>query len=234
MGLPFWYPPVLTYHRVLPGGGSDTPTLTPDGFRRQVEILATRWHPIPLANLVGWLEGKQRLPPKAVVITFDDGTEDTFTYAYPILARYQVPATVFLIVGSIGHPGYLNWEQVQQMRREGLSFGSHGLTHDYLPSLPLEQARQSLAESLRVLRKNGVPTEFASYPAGGFTPEIAAAAREEGYRAVCTTNRGLRRLPVDRWALRRITAHESAGSPAGMWLHCCGYYGLNRKPRPPS
>lgn len=229
-----WYPPILAYHRILPGGGAESPTLTPEGFRRQVEILATRWRPIPLSTLVSWLEGKTRLPAKAVVLTFDDGTDDTFTYAYPILARYQVPATVFLIVGSIGEPGYLEWEQIHQMRREGFTFGSHGLTHDYLPSLPPEKARRSLAESLQTLRRHKVPAEFASYPAGGFTPEIAAIAREEGYRAACTTNRGLGRFPIDRWALRRVTAHESAGSQAGMWLHCCGYYGLNRRLRPPS
>lgn len=228
-----WYPPILAYHRVVPAGGSETPTLTPESFRRQVEILATRWHPISLSALAGWLEGKQHLPPRAVAITFDDGTEDTFTHAFPVLGRFQVPATVFLIVGSIGHPGYLSWEQIHQMRREGFSFGSHGLTHDYLPSLPLERARRSLADSLRVLHENRVVAEFASYPAGGFTPEIAAAAREAGYRAACTTNRGLHRFPADRWALRRITMHEDAGSALGMWIRCSGYYGLNRRLRPP-
>lgn len=231
---PLWYPPILAYHRIFSAGGSETPTLTPEDFRRQVEILATRWHPIPLSALAGWLEGKARLPAKAVVITFDDGTEDAFHYAYPILARRQVPATVFLIAGSVGHPGYLTWDHIHQMRREGFTFGSHGLTHDYLPSLSLEQARRSLAESFILLKKNGVQPEFLSYPAGGFTPEIAALAREAGYRAACTTNRGVRRFPVDRWALRRITMHESAGSPAAMWLRCSGYYGLNRRLRPPS
>ncbi len=229
-----WYPPILAYHRILPSGGRDSPTLTPESFRQQVQILATRWRPVPLSALVSWLEGKARLPARAVAITFDDGTDDTFTYAYPILARHQVPATVFLIVGSVGRPGYLTWEQVRRMRRDGFGFGSHGLTHDYLPALPPEQARISLSESLRALRENGVPAEFASYPAGGFTPEIAATAREEGCRAAFTTNRGLRRFPIDRWALRRITMHESAGSPTGMWLRCSGYYGLNRRLRPPS
>lgn len=229
-----WYPPILGYHRVLPSGGADTPTLTPESFRRQAEIIAARWRPISLATLVDSLEGKCRLKPRSVVVTFDDGTDDTFHHAYPILARLRVPATVFLIAGSIGQPDYLNWEQIKQMSGEGFTFGSHGLTHDYLPSLPLEQARRSLAEARKLLKKNGLAADLLSYPAGGFTPDIQGIAREEGYRAACTTNRGLRRLPIDRWALRRVTAHESAGSPAGMWLHCCGWYGINRKPRPPS
>lgn len=229
-----WYPPVLTYHRVLPEAAADSPTLTPESFRRQVELLATRWRPVTLSTLVGSLEGKSRLPKKAVVLTFDDGTDDTFDYAYPILGRHQVPATVFLIVGSIGKPGYLTWDQVRRMQKEGFTFGSHGMTHDYLPSLTLEQARRSLADSLKVLRKNGVPAEFASYPAGGYTPDIQGIVREEGCRAACTTNRGLRRLPVDRFAIRRVTMHESAGSPAGMWLCCSGWHGINRKLRSPS
>ena len=234
MKLPFWYPPILVYHRVHPDLRSDTPSLSPETFEQQMGLLAQRWKPISLSDLVQALEGKAPLPHRAVVITFDDGTEDNFTYAFPILSRYRIPATLFMIAGNLGRAGFLNIEQALKIQREGISFGSHTLNHDYLPSLPIEQARRSLLESKRILQEAGLSVEFLSYPAGGFTQLILEAVTQAGYRAACTTNRGLRRFPVNRWALRRITMHSTATSALELWVRCSGYYGFNRRLRPPS
>jgi len=231
---PIWYPPILSYHRVHPKPASDTPTVTPEVFDRQMQILASRWRPIPLTTLVDWLEGKGPLPRRAVVVTFDDGEENLFTHAFPILKRHRIPATLFMIASHVGLENSLSADQIDRMRHEGITIGSHGLTHDYLPSFPLMRVLNDLKESRRLLERPGFPVEFLSYAGGGFTPEIAAAAREAGFRAACTTNRGLRRFPIDRWALRRITMHRNVTSPLGIWLRCFGYSGLNRRLRPPT
>lgn len=234
MPFPFWYPPILAIHRVFPGPVLDTPALTPEQFERQVSLVARHWNPIPFDELASALEGKKSLPRRGVLLTFDDGTEDTFLHAFPILARHRIPATVFMIAGNVGKPGSLNIVQIQTMLRQGITLGSHTLNHDYLPSLPAHLARDSLTESKRMLERLGTTVEFLSYPGGGYTPEIAQMAKEAGYRAACTTNRGTRRLPVDRWALRRIPLHESTGTRLGMTLRCSGYYGINRRLRKPA
>ena len=229
----FWYPPILTYHRISPKASADTPTLEPSQFERQMEILATHWRPIPLDQLVESLEEKLPLPKRSVVVTFDDGTEDFFAHAFPILSRARVPATVFLIVGNIDGAGFLRRSEIQKMLQANISFGSHTLAHEYLPSLPLASAEETLSVSKQLLQEIGVPAKHLSYPAGGFNAQIAKIARMVGYRSACTTNRGYRRFPIDLWALRRISMHAKASSIPGMWLSCSGYSGLNRRLRSP-
>lgn len=234
MRSPLWYPPILVYHRVHPETSRETPSITPDELNRQMRILVQRWVPAALPTLVRALGGKGTFPPRGVVVTFDDGTEDAYRYAFPVLARYRIPATVFLIAAQVGRPGSLDPKQMAEMERTGVRFGSHTLGHDYLPSLSAEQAAESLRASKgRIEEALGHAVEFLSYPAGGYTAEVIEAAQKAGYQAACTTNRGYRRFPPDRWALRRVAMHAGAGSSAGMWLRCCGYYGLNRRLRSP-
>ena len=212
----------------------DTPTLPPEIFEKQMGILHARWRPIPLMEMVERLEKGQPLDRRAAVVTFDDGTEDTFTHAFPILEKYQIPATVFVIAGNIGQAGCLQPDQIGKMRKGGIEIGSHTLHHAYLPSLTAEQVREQLAGSRQKLEALGGTVKSLSYPAGGFTRQVIEEARRAGYQAACTTNRGFQRFPVDRWALRRITVHSSVRSTGSLWIRCCGYYGLNRRLRPPA
>ncbi len=236
----WWYPPILAYHRIHPDADPKTPTVSPEAFEKQMEILAQRWKPVPLSAVAESLEGGKPLPARAVAVTFDDGTEDNFLLATPILARYQIPATVFVITGQIGRPGYLSADQIRQMAKGGISFGSHGVDHEYFPSLAQVDLERILSESKRAIERllnrdasRNVPISL-SYPGGGYTASIMSAAKRCGYRGACATNRGFRRFPPDRWAMRRITMHEETTTPAAMWLRCCGYYGINRRLRAPA
>jgi peptidoglycan/xylan/chitin deacetylase (PgdA/CDA1 family) len=227
-----WYPPILTYHRVHPESLTGTLTVAPGTFEKQMALLAHRWKPVSLLDLVNWIEGKMSLPRRAVVVTFDDGTEDNFTHAFPILSKYRIPATIFLNPGSNTF-NRLKLDQIIQMHDNGITFGSHTYSHSYLPSLSLEQVYQELRKSKEWLEKLIRPIEFLSYPVGGFTSEIVNIARKVGYRAACTTNRGLKRHPINPWALRRLTMHNGATSSFGMFIRCFGYYGINRRIRHP-
>ena len=228
-----WHPPILAYHRVHPDGATDTPTIRPEIFEKQMAMLAQRWKPVTLLDLVIRMEEDQPFDRREVAVTFDDGTEDNFTHAYPILKRHRVPATIFMITDNIGRPGFLNKNQIAEMAEQGITFGSHTEHHAYLPKLPIDRVREELIGSRKKLQALGLAAELFSYPAGGFSKEIAQAAQDAGYRSACTTNRGFQRFPVDRWALRRITMHANATTALGIWLRCCGFYGLNRRLRSP-
>ncbi|MBI1953034.1 MAG: polysaccharide deacetylase family protein [Candidatus Omnitrophica bacterium] len=232
--LPYRYPPILTYHRLDPVRRTDTPTLTPQAFERQMEWLAKGWKVISMADLASGLEGKRRLSGRSVVITFDDGTEDNHRYAFPVLKRLGLPALIFVITDNIGKPGFLNADQILEMERGGISFGSHTSGHAYLPEKTLESVQQELTVSKAKLESLlGKPVEFLSYPGGGYCLRIAQLAREAGYRAACTTNRGYRRRPVDLFALRRITAHSWERSRLGFHLRLSGFYDWTRRLRNP-
>ena len=74
------------------------------------------------------------MPRSTVVITFDDGYEDNYYFAYPVLKRYNFPATIFVIVDTIGEEGYLNFAQVKELASsEIIDIGSHALSGNYLP-----------------------------------------------------------------------------------------------------
>jgi len=185
-------------------------------------------------ELVDSLERGEPLSRPGVVVTFDDGTEDHFTYAFPVLRQYRIPATIFMITEGIGRPGFLNLEQIRIMSQEGISFGSHTLRHAYLPSLPMDRVKDELQLSRRRLEEMGLSVEALSYPGGGYTEDVIRQVQEAGYRAACTTNRGTERFPPNRWALRRISMHRGASSSLGMWIRCCGLHGINHRLRAPA
>jgi len=214
--------PILMYHRVVPAiHGSDPYSMcvTTAQFEQQMRFLKERgYRPILLDELA---EGRQP-GGKRVVITIDDGYRDTFTHAFPILRKYGLSATVFLVSSSLGGPN--DWDRdkakiedvpllalsdVREMQRYGISFGSHSVTHRPLPDLTAQEARQeialsrdSLSESLRV-----DVTAF-SFPFGRSTPALREMVREAGYTAAC----GIEQRDHSLFNLSRIDVARSNGS----------------------
>jgi peptidoglycan/xylan/chitin deacetylase (PgdA/CDA1 family) len=100
---------VLAYHRVLPVEHDDSYPLdlelvsaTPAQFERQMAHLRQHYNLVSLHDVVVHMDGGPPLPPAAVAVTFDDGFNDTHRYAFPILRRYSIPATVFVTTGYVG------------------------------------------------------------------------------------------------------------------------------------
>jgi peptidoglycan/xylan/chitin deacetylase (PgdA/CDA1 family) len=92
---------ILVYHRVNDQGDSFFPAVPMDQFAAQMEYLAANCFPCPLEEAVQRLKHND-LPERAVVVTFDDGYRDNYQYAWPILRRFRIPATIFLAAGAIG------------------------------------------------------------------------------------------------------------------------------------
>jgi peptidoglycan/xylan/chitin deacetylase (PgdA/CDA1 family) len=107
---------VINYHRIddphRPGFDSFKPNVsaTPQDFERQMEYLAKWFHVVSLKDLTAWLDGHKDLPPYAALITFDDGYLDNYTYAFPILRKYNFPALIFLTTGHIGTDAPFYWD----------------------------------------------------------------------------------------------------------------------------
>jgi len=230
-------PAILGYHAVretIPATvphDQVAPVITARSFRRQVEYLVRRrYRVVSLEALCEAIHAGRPLR-RTVAITFDDGDAGVAQHAWPILREHGLPAAVFVVVEAVGRPaGWLRWEQLQAMSRQGLTVGSHTVHHAYLPSLPRDQVLHELRESKRLLEAQlQQPVRYLSYPAGGFTPAIQAAAREAGYAAALTTNRGPRRRTPDLFALRRISMHDGAEAPWSMWAKTSGYYHAFRR-----
>ncbi|HUY83181.1 MAG TPA: polysaccharide deacetylase family protein [Steroidobacteraceae bacterium] len=99
---------VLAYHRVMPADALETypfdPELisaTPAQFAWQMEYIRRTLNPVSLEQVLAHLDGKAALPPRALAVTFDDGFADTYRYAFPILKRFSIPATIFVTTGNV-------------------------------------------------------------------------------------------------------------------------------------
>lgn len=125
---------VLEYHHIDPTESEYT--ITPDTFQKHLEALkANHYHVISMKEFVDFLNGKSSVPPDSVVLTFDDGYESFYKYAYPALKQQKMTATNFIIVNYLGtNPGtpFLNWDEIQTMKNDGFDFYSHTYnSHDF-------------------------------------------------------------------------------------------------------
>jgi len=218
--------PIFYYHRV--GVSTDTlsPSISQVAFQRQMCFLSRGGRAVSLETLVATWASDHRTLPKKSAVTFDDGYGDVYTHAFPILESFRIPTTVFLIVDAIGKQDFLTWPQVREMSKKGVSFGSHTRTHRYLPSLSSEKAlHEEIVDSKKILEDQlGEPVSFLSYPLGGYTNAAKEKAKEAGYRAAFTTNRGHVRHREDLYAVTRIKMTERSSSYWVLQAKTSGYY----------
>src|SRR5665647_414113 len=98
-----------------------------------------------------FFETPQTLSSRPIVLTFDDGYQDAYDTAFPILKKYQMTGMFYLIVNKVGTPGYLTWDEIAWMQEEGMSFGSHTLSHPDLRKLSKIDLEKELRESKKIL-----------------------------------------------------------------------------------
>lgn len=129
----------LMYHEVTPGQ-KDKQSLDASKFEEQLKLMkASGFQWITMNQYVDFVRHAKPVPPNAVLMTFDDGYESFYDDVYPLLLKYHVPATSFLIVNTIDNPKHvgipkLSWEQVQTMHQSGVDFYSHSFdSHVYAP-----------------------------------------------------------------------------------------------------
>jgi peptidoglycan/xylan/chitin deacetylase (PgdA/CDA1 family) len=213
--------PILMYHKINPSpmAGGFGLRVTPGKFERQMRYLKTSgFHTVSLADLAQHFNQGKPLPARPVVITFDDGYLDNYTYAFPILKNYNMTATIFVVADTIGGINSFDynagrqplnrmagWKELKAMARSGITIGSHTLTHPHLAEVDPESARREIAESRKKLERGlGRKVEVFCYSYGSYNYAIAGMVRESGYVAAVTTGQGLGRQEDDPFTLKRI------------------------------
>lgn len=224
--------PILMYH-AIGGDKSSTLHVTPGNFSRQMKFLRDNGYSvISLDDLVDGIKSGKQFVPKTVAITFDDGFEDNYLYAFPVLAKYDMPVIIFLITGYAGErEGYVSWDQVRLMMDNDIDFGGHTRNNVYLPAL---QDTRRLWEEVKGCREDikdhtGKEAEYFCYPTGGFNEKVKTAVKNAGYKGACTTNRGFDRRNRDVYELNRVKVTNSDTTrPFHFRAKLSGYYNVFR------
>jgi peptidoglycan/xylan/chitin deacetylase (PgdA/CDA1 family) len=210
--------PVLMYHVIAPappGAKYAGLWVSPDAFRAQVDALAKAGYTAVTLDQVldGW-EGKPTLPPKPVVLTFDDGYLSQGKDAGAILAARGWPGVLYLAWHNLGTPGGITRSRIKTMIKAGWEIDAHSVTHPDLTTLDAPRLRAEVAGSREKIRQAfGVPVNGFCYPAGRFDPTVEQAVRDAGYRSATTELPGRASPSQDRFALSRIRVN-AGDSPA--------------------
>jgi peptidoglycan/xylan/chitin deacetylase (PgdA/CDA1 family) len=191
--------PVLLYHHLQTlkaNAGTDweDSTVTPQAFEEQMAYLAAHnFHSTSVADLIAYLEQGRPLPENPVIITFDDGWEETYTVGFPILRKYGLSATFFIPANWVENlDGTLSWAQIEEMDRAGMEIGSHTMTHPYLIKSTPEMLTWELENSKARLEKHtSKPVIALAYPFGLYDDNVIQQTKAAGYRAAFTIEPGL-------------------------------------------
>lgn len=210
--------PILMYHYIRPDPGPGDPigrnlSVSPEVFAEQMAWLAREgFTPITLGELADVRARRRALPPKPIVLTFDDGYRDFYDAALPVLRQHGFKATLFVITGMVDQPPYVTWDMIAEMDNSGLiEIGSHTVWHHQLPSLGDAQLRAEVGDSKHVLEDRlGHPVRTFCYPVGRVDGRSAAAVREAGYEIAVTTQGGWATAEHDSMLLPRVRIHGGA------------------------
>lgn len=204
--------PILVYHyiefvRDPMDSTRRSLNIIPPVFEMQLKTLKDAGYSfITIAQLGQYLDGKKQLPQRPVILTFDDGYEDFYTDVFPLLKKYNVAATEYIISGGLDKPNYMTTEQVKEVAQSGLiEIGAHTVHHKNLTSISLEEAKLEIEKSRedleRIFEMNVV--SFA-YPYGGFNNELADFVKKTGFTTAVTTRGGIIANQENRYTLFRI------------------------------
>jgi len=201
---------ILVYHSINP---NHSWSISPNRFEEQIKFISSNYPILPLRDFFNFKEN-------SISITFDDGYEDNFYYALPILKKYNLNATFFICSGFITkeidiakdgpYKGLkpLNTEMIKEMKKEGMDFGSHTHFHPILSKIPLFQAKGDIHKS-KIILENILEEEINlfAYPFGQlntFNNNIISILKEEGFQLSCSTIWGSNNKHTNPFMLRRI------------------------------
>jgi len=215
---------ILTFHAI---DADRSPVALPrESFERLLRaLLDDGVHVVPLHELLApGARGKHR-----VALTFDDGYRSTFTEALPVLARFGLPAIVYVVSSQVGgtsdwsrragtrSPGWplMTWEELAAWKAQGLAIGAHTAHHVALTAGLSEEEWTDELQGCRTRLQDrlGAPVEDFAYPFG-VAGDDARRRVAQVFRTAVTTRLAFVRPPVDALLLPRIDAWYLRRSPA--------------------
>lgn len=210
----------------------------PGLFKEHLRILKQgRFRVILLRELISLIQGNESIPPRTIVITFDDGYKNNVLNAFPLLQQVGFRATFFLIAGAIGakkpfrhllwdsasricqskNPFArvpMTWDDACELVLDGNDLGSHGMTHRSLGRMTPKESSAEILESKNMIeRRTNISVTSFSYPFGSIVygdlnESLQDALAESGYGCACATEIGPVKSTDNLFQLKRIPVRE--------------------------
>lgn len=219
--------PILMYHYIDAPGSSTLPWLyhPPSVFEAQLKTLADNcYEAVFVSDVAESIVGVGTLPSKSIAITFDDGYEDMYAGAYPLLRKYGMKGTMYIIVNALDKPGYLTRDQVREMSDSGIvEIAAHTMNHPDLRRKSWQAARYEISASKEELQKiiGKSVTDFA-YPYGFFGSREETLCQEAGYQTCASTYPGQVQTSDKPYSLYRLRPGYRVGPALIKWLELAG------------
>src|SRR5438094_10335087 len=205
---------IFCYHRLVDKVRYPGTEITPAAFEAQMkELKDSGLTVIPMQDLLAWKRSEKNIPPRCAVITFDDGWKSQYEVAWPIMKNFGYPFTMFLYCegvagGSLGGGQAITWEQLADMRDNGIDIEAHSATHQdlreghtvmviepggkrtkkKLTGAEYEQWLQNEVVGCKQLleQRLGIKVNCFAVPFGNYNDHVKEVARNAGYEAMFT------------------------------------------------
>jgi len=210
--------PVLMYHEIAdPAESNSRLAVAPSAFADQLAYLHDEgWNAISAGALSQtFSDGAGTLPERTVVLSFDDGYEDFYSKAMPLLSKYEFTATLFMTSGWVKEAGpagppMLSWAQLSDVARAGIEVGAHSTTHPQLDQLDGEHLHHELFDSKKEIEDHlGMDVPGLAYPFGYSSSVVRRMARKAGYAYSYAVDNRIAAPGSDPFAIPRLTVKRS-------------------------
>ena len=209
--------PILMYHYIRNAENESelgkNLSVSPENFEKQMSWLkSNNYQTMRVAEIIDperkslskiYFDQK-----KPIILSFDDGYLDAYTQALPILQKYQMTATFYIIRNYLGKDNYMNQVQIEELEKAGFEIGSHTLSHPDLSKLTIEEAQRQIVES----KENALTF---CYPAGKYNDSTIALVKDAGYQAAVTTHFGIATQDSLILELTRVRVENGSGETLG-------------------
>jgi peptidoglycan/xylan/chitin deacetylase (PgdA/CDA1 family) len=195
--------PVLMYHQIGEEKGNDA-VISASRFAEHMEYLHKHgYRTLTLDELADYLDGRAELPPKPVVLTFDDGYRDTYEIAMPLLKKYGFKSTLFIPAGEAEQR--YSWAELREMKAAGMEIGSHSFSHRDLGAMTPQRQAEEIGRSKEALDRNlGQDSRYFCYPNGSYNAETLRLLRANGFRLAVTIEPGWVKRGDNPLLLKRV------------------------------
>ncbi len=189
--------------------------ITPATLENQIQTLKDAGFTfITVADLGSILDGGGDLPPNPVILTFDDGHRDFYTDVFPLLKKYNVKATAYIVPGFLGGSDFMEPDQVAEIADSGLvEIAAHTINHAYLKGKDLKTVEKEVSVSKIMLQDEfHVPVVSFAYPYGAFDQQAINAVKAAGYKTAVSTIFGIEVNQGNRFFIERIRPGGRVGA----------------------